>query len=274
MIDKESYFISLFPDTHIGDDGAVIGHTIYSKDLFCEDIHFKRTWMRLEQIAYKSMLVNISDAIAMNATPRHALIGIKIPSHFDKVDLETLSRGFLQAAKEFNFTIIGGDTVAGEKLDISITLISHTTHPLMRTGLKLGDILGYTGTLGTVKRDLEALFRGEKIADNSKFIAPTLRADFLYEAAPYLSSAMDISDGLSKDLSRLSQINEKGFAFFGNIPKDILCSGEEYEILFSCKQKDCDTIIKIAQKSHTPITFFAKVIEGEYQSICKENHFE
>jgi thiamine-monophosphate kinase len=274
MIDKESYFISLFPNTHIGDDGAIIAQTVYSKDLFCENIHFKRTWMSLEQIAYKSMLVNISDAIAMNAKPAYALIGIKIPASFSTEELDALSAGFLKAAAAFSFEIIGGDTVAGESLDISITLISHTDNPLTRLGLEVGDIVGYTGELGSVKKDLDALFSGEKIPDTSKFITPTLRADFLYKVAPFLVAGMDISDGLSKDLSRLSSLNHKGFAFFGDISNDILCSGEEYEILFVCKEKNLDTIINISKETNTPITFFAKVVEGSYQSICKENHFE
>jgi len=274
MIDKESYFISLFPDTHIGDDGAVIGDTIYSKDLFCEDIHFKRAWMSLEQIAYKSMLVNISDAIAMNATPSYALLGIKIPKDFSQKALKQLAQGFLKASSEFGFSIIGGDTVAGDKLDISVTLISHSSAPLTRKGLEIGDIIGFTGELGSVKRDLEALFRGEKIESDSKFITPTLRVDFISQAAPYLVAGMDISDGLSKDLSRLSQLNQKGFAFFRNLDEDILCSGEEYEILFACKEKDCDTIIDISKQTNTPVTFFAKVCAGHYESICKENHFE
>jgi thiamine-monophosphate kinase len=274
MIDKESYFISLFPDTHIGDDGAVIGKTVYSKDLFCENIHFKRTWMSLEQIAYKSMLVNISDAIAMNAKPTYALIGIKIPASFSTKELDALSVGFLKAAAAFSFKIIGGDTVAGESLDISITLISHTDNPLTRLGLEVGDIVGYTGELGSVKKELAALFAGEKISDTSKFIHPTLRADFLYAAAPFLVAGMDISDGLSKDLSRLSTLNQKGFAFFGDMHEDILCSGEEYEMLFICKEKNCDKIVDISKKTDTPVTFFAKVTEGVYKTVCQENHFE
>ena len=84
---KEEYFISKFTSATIGDDGAVIGDRVYSKDLFCEDIHFKRSWMSLAQIAKKSMLVNISDAIAMNATPKQALIGIVIPAHFSHKNL-------------------------------------------------------------------------------------------------------------------------------------------------------------------------------------------
>jgi thiamine-monophosphate kinase len=274
MKDKESFFINLFPDTHIGDDGAVIGNTVYSKDLFCENIHFKREWMSLEQIAYKSMLVNISDAIVMNAKPKYALIGIKIPSSFTPLQLEALADGFLKAAKEFGFQIIGGDTVAGETLDISITIISETAHPIYRTGIEQSDLVAFTGDIGSVKQDLEKLLRGEKISENSKFITPRLRAPFFYEAASYIHAALDISDGLSKDLSRLSRINGVGFAFNRNISQKQLCSGEEYEILFTFPPKNLDTLKAIAQKHQTPLTIFATATEGSYESVCPENHFQ
>jgi thiamine-monophosphate kinase len=273
-MDKESYFISLFENQFIGDDASVIDGLIYSSDLFCEDIHFKRSWMSLKQIAYKSMIVNISDAVAMNAKPKYALLNIKIPSSFTREQLKELSHGFLKACKEYGCQIIGGDTVAGEKLDISITIISKSNNPLFRSGIKVGDLIGYTGDLGSVAKDLNRLLNGQKIADNSKFISPTLRADFVYKASPYLKAAMDISDSLSKDLSRLSQINSLGFEFLIELEKDILCSGEEYEILFACKKENSKEIEDIAKKTGTKVTFFAKAVEGIYHSICKEHHFE
>ncbi len=274
MKDKESFFINLFPDTHIGDDGAVIGNTVYAKDLFCEDIHFKRAWMSLEQISYKSMLVNISDVIAMNARPKYALIGIKIPSSFTALELEALADGFLRAAREFDFKIIGGDTIAGKSIDISVTMIAETTSPLYRKGVRKGDLVAFTGDIGSVKKDLEKLMRGEKISEESKFITPKLRHHFLYEAAPYMHAALDISDGLSKDLSRLSQINRLGFAFNRNISHQELCSGEEYEIIFTFDPKNLDIIETIAQKHQTPITIFATATDGKYESECPENHFQ
>jgi thiamine-monophosphate kinase len=272
-MDKESFFISLFDNRHIGDDGAVIDGKVYSKDLFCEDIHFKLSWMSLKEIAYKAMLINISDAIVMNAKPLYALIGIKLPSSFTTSQMRELTEGFLKASYEYNFEIIGGDTVAGDKLDISITLISKTDTPTKRTDLKLGDLVAYTGELGTVKKDLAKLFANEKIDKNSKFIKPQLKADFFYEVAPLVHGALDISDGLSKDLSRLSKLNSVGFEFFCNFDEDILCSGEEYEILFSFEEKNLDKIKKIAKKHNTSLTIFAKAIEGSYSSRCKENHF-
>ncbi len=273
MIDKEAFFISLFDKKYIGDDGAVIGDKVYSKDLFCENIHFKRSWMSLEQIAYKSMLINISDAIVMNAKPQFALLGIKIPSDFTTKQMNELYFGFERASKEFDFEIIGGDTVAGSTLDISITIISETKNPTKRDDLKMGDFVAYTGELGSVKKDLDALLNNQEISQNSKFITPKLKADFFYEVAPFINAALDISDGLSKDLSRLSKINGVGFEFFRNFSKDILCSGEEYEILFTFEPKNLDMIEKIAKKHDTDITVFAKVTEGTYTSQCKENHF-
>ena len=272
-MNNETYTINLFKNSHIGDDGAVLGNFVYSKDLFCEDIHFKKEWMSMEQISYKAMLVNISDAIVMNAYPKYALLGLKLPSHITKTEIENLHKGFIKACKEFNIEIIGGDTVAGDKLDISITIISKTTNPIYRKGLKIGDLVAYTGELGTVKKDLEKLFKGKKIDKNSKFITPALKDKFFYEASPFIKVALDISDGLSKDLSRLSEINKVGFEFLKELSDDELCSGEEYEILFGFSKENLDSIKDIAKKYNTPLTIFAKATKGSYENICGENHF-
>ena len=114
---------------------------------------------------------------------------------------------------------------------------------------------------------------GKKVDESSKFIEPTLRADFFYDIASHIHGALDISDGLSKDLSRLSKINGVGFAFLQQFDDDILCSGEEYEILFTFEEKNLDKIKKIAKVHNTNLTIFAKVIEGSYENQCKENHF-
>ncbi len=273
-MDKESFFISNFSNKFIGDDGAVIGDLVYSKDLFCENIHFKREWMSLDEISYKSMLVNISDVIVMNAKAKYALIGIKIPKNFTPYQLKELSSGFLKAAKEFDIKIIGGDTVAGDKLDISITMISKTKKPIFRSGLKVGDLLAFTGELGGVKKDLKKLQRGLKINKGSKFKKPILKDEFFYKASPFINSALDISDGLYKDLSRLSKINHVGFKFFKKIPKEIFSSGEEYEILFSFTKRNLAKIKYISKITKTPITIFAKAKRGSFKQKCKEHHFE
>ena len=56
-MDKESFVISKFENSFNGDDGAVVGKWVFSKDLFCENVHFRRDYMSLREIAAKSMLV-------------------------------------------------------------------------------------------------------------------------------------------------------------------------------------------------------------------------
>jgi len=273
-MNKEDFFIKQFKDSKIiGDDGAVIGKWVYSMDAFCQDVHFKLDWMSLKQIAKKAMLVNISDAIVMNSTPKYALLSVSIPKKFTKKDLKKLSSGFKSVAKQFDIQIIGGDTIASDKLDISITIISKTKKPIYRTGTNIDDIVCYTGELGSVKKDLNRLFDGKQIDKNSKFITPNLKAEFFYNIAPYINSAMDISDGLFFELERLSKANKIGFEFFKKIKKDIGCSGEEYEILFTYSKKNESKIKKIAKKHNINLNICAKVTKGKYRCQCKKHHF-
>ena len=89
-MDKEAFIISAFNNNFNGDDGAIIKDWCFSKDLFFEDVHFKRKWLSLEQIATKAMLVNISDAIVMNASPKFALIGLSLPKNLSLDEIKSL----------------------------------------------------------------------------------------------------------------------------------------------------------------------------------------
>lgn len=271
---KEAYFIKQFSSKHIGDDGAVLGKNIYSKDLFCEGIHFKREWMSLEKIAYKSMLVNISDAIAMNAKPDFALIGVVIPKTFTCKELGILAHGFEKAAKAYGVEIIGGDTTAGDKLIISITIGSHTCRPLMRKNAKVGDLVAFTGTLGKSYTDLIRLLRGGNVSFKSRFVTPLLKQCFMKKAGKFLNAGMDISDGLSKDLSRLLyESGQHGIQWHKKIPKRIMCSGEEYEMLFTFNARHKKRLERVARQTRTKVTIIGHIKRGRYRCICKEHHF-
>jgi len=274
ILNKEDYFIKQFAHSKfIGDDGAVVGKYVYSMDAFFQNVHFKTQWLSLKQIAMKSMLVNISDAIVMNAIPKYALLSVAIPPNFNKKDLQELSSGFKKIARQFNIEIIGGDTISNNKLDISITIVSKTKNPVLRTGTKKGNLVCHTGTLGTVKKDLDKLLAGKKISKNSKFIKPKLNPKFFYKIAPYINSALDISDGLFFELERLSRANKIGFDFFESIDKEVGCSGEEYEVLFTFNPKHKKKIEKISKKYDVDINVFAKTNDKSYSCECRGHHF-
>ncbi|EQB34491.1 thiamine monophosphate kinase [Sulfurimonas hongkongensis] len=269
----ENYFISQFHSKRIGDDGAVLGSFVYSKDAFFEDVHFNLKWINHYQIAQKSMLANISDAVAMNAKPKYALLSVAMPRNITKDQMRDLARGFKETAKKFNIEIIGGDTISNIKLDITITIISQTTKPLLRSGLKKGYLLAYTGKLGRSQKDFLKLRNLGKINAKSKFVNIQLRDKFVQKSSRYLSSGMDISDGLFSDLDKLASINKLGFRFFKKISKRVACSGEEYEMLVAFDKRFKKSMQRRAMQTRTPLNIFACSARVGYTNRCKAHHF-
>lgn len=264
----------MLKNSYIGDDGAVVNKWIYSKDLFVEDIHFKKEWMSYKQIATKAMLVNISDAIAMNAKPKYALVGFVLPKDISFAEIQSLSKTLKKIASKYKIKLIGGDTTSGKKIVVSITIISKKRkHTLFRNNLKKGDLIAFSGDVGRVKKDFDKLMSKKKISKKSKFYRPNLKSEFIKKSAKYLRCGLDISDGLSKDLSRLCFLSKLGVKFKKNLNKNELCSAEEYEMLFAFKKKYKNIVKKIAKKTDTKVTIFAKAVDGKYKSICKEHHF-
>ena len=269
----ENYFISLFNNRHIGDDAALIDGYVYSKDAFFENVHFKREWMNYYQIAKKAMLVNISDAIAMNAKPLYALLSVAMPKSMSKKDMNALADGFKHVAKCYNIEIIGGDTISNTKLDITITIISRTKEPLFRKGIRKNYLFAYTGELGKSAKDLKRLFNLGKIHSRSKFIDIQLRDKFIQNTTRFLKSGMDISDGLFSDLQKLTKLNNIGVRFIEKIPKSIGCSGEEYEMLIAFDTRDRKAVQRRAYQSRTRVNIFAKASRNRYINRCKAHHF-
>ncbi|MFT7002693.1 MAG: thiamine-monophosphate kinase [Sulfurimonas sp.] len=270
---KENYFISQFTSSHIGDDGALIGEYVYSKDAFFENVHFKTKWINHYQIAYKAMIINISDAIAMNAKPKYALLSVAMPKSITKLEMRELVSGFEDAAAKYGVEIIGGDTISNTKLDITITIVSYTRKPLFRSGLRHGYLLAYTGRLGASLKDLYTLSNLGKIHSKSKFVNIELRDKFINNSRRFLSSGMDISDGLFSDLDKLSNVNKLGFKFYKKISNKIACSGEEYEMLIAFDKRHRKAVIRRAAQVRTPLNIFAKSARVRYASRCKAHHF-
>src|ERR1700686_4722848 len=70
----------------VGDDAAIIDHfgkqTVISTDLLLENIHFDLMYTPLMHLGYKSVVVNLSDIYAMNATPTQILISLAFSNRF------------------------------------------------------------------------------------------------------------------------------------------------------------------------------------------------
>lgn len=274
-MDLEKIFIAPLAQASsaIGDDGVIVEGKVYSTDAFVEGTHFRRDWMSLRQIAYKSLAVNVSDAYAMNAVPRHLLMAIGLPRAMTPAEVRELSQGFADAAKAFRCEIIGGDTIRDNKLSIAITVVSDVTRPLMRSGVRPGDLLAYTGSVGKAAKELRYLLSGRKPHARSHYVKPTLRQAFIAETTPFLRAGMDVSDGIYTDLARMASLNRIGFKFLRPLPKCMGCSGEEYEMLIAFPPRQRRRVEAMAKKHRVRLSIFARAARRAYRNPCKSHHF-
>src|SRR6266567_6597954 len=81
----------------VGDDAAVIDlfgkQTVISTDLLIEGVHFDLMYTPLKHLGYKSIVVNVSDVYAMNATPTQVTMSIAFSNRFSLEALEEFYEG-------------------------------------------------------------------------------------------------------------------------------------------------------------------------------------
>ncbi|WP_417290562.1 thiamine-phosphate kinase [Corallibacter sp.] len=265
----------------IGDDAAVLdfkkNKIVVSTDLLVEGVHFDLSYMPLKHLGYKSVIVNLSDVYAMNATATQVTVSIAVSNRFPLEALEELYAGIETAAKIYNVDVIGGDTTSSTSgLLISVTAIGeiNSDTEVYRNGAKPNDLLVVTGDLGGAYMGLQVLEREKevfKVNPNNqpdlepytyiveRQLKPEARQDIIkllkdLDVKP--TSMIDVSDGLSSEILHLCTQSGTGCDLYENkIPLDpqvistceefnidsttvALNGGEDYELLFTISQED------------------------------------
>src|SRR6201994_3697012 len=130
----------------VGDDAAVIDHfgrqTVITTDLLIEDVHFDLVYTPLQHLGYKSVVVNLSDIYAMNATPTQITLSIGISNRFSLEALNEFYEGVYAACEAYGVDLIGGDTASSKKgFVISVTAIGEVAPDkfVKRSTAKQGD---------------------------------------------------------------------------------------------------------------------------------------
>ncbi|WP_418511101.1 thiamine-phosphate kinase [Corallibacter sp.] len=265
----------------IGDDAAVLdfkkNKIVVSTDLLVEGVHFDLSYMPLKHLGYKSVIVNLSDVYAMNATATQVTVSIAVSNRFPLEALEELYAGIETAAKIYNVDVIGGDTTSSTSgLLISVTAIGeiNSDTEVYRNGAKPNDLLVVTGDLGGAYMGLQVLEREKevfKVNPNNqpdlepytyiveRQLKPEARQDIiklLKDLGVKPTSMIDVSDGLSSEILHLCTQSGTGCDLYENkIPLDpqvistceefnidsttvALNGGEDYELLFTISQED------------------------------------
>lgn len=289
----------------IGDDAAVLDHfgkqIVVTTDLLIEGVHFDMVYTPLRHLGYKSVVVNISDVYAMNATPTQVTLSIGISNRFSVEAMEEFYEGVYAACEKYNVDLVGGDTTTSNKgFIISVTAIGEVVPDrfVKRDGAKKGDLVCVSGDLGAAYLGLLLMEREKKIFMESPSVQPDLenqdyilrrllkpeaRKDIIsfFEDNDILpTSMMDISDGLSSEILHICKQSNAGcvihedkipvaeasrqFAFKLDLDPTAcaLSGGEDYELIFTIKQEDYDKIVLNEQIS--VIGYITEPAEGRH----------
>ncbi|MEA5426102.1 MULTISPECIES: thiamine-phosphate kinase [Arcicella] len=255
---------------------------VISTDLLMEGIHFDLAYTPLKHLGYKAVAVNVSDIAAMNAIPKQITVSLGLSNRFSVEAIEELYEGIKIACDEYKVDLVGGDTSASRSgLVISITALgtAEKKNIVRRNTANTNDIICVSGDLGAAYIGLQTLEREKQVflanpdmqpqLDKDKDyvierqLKPNARMDVIYELRDLgviPTSMIDISDGLASEILHLCKNSGTGAVIFEDkIPIDdqtylvatelnfspmtaALNGGEDYELLFTVKQEDFETI--------------------------------
>jgi thiamine-monophosphate kinase len=286
----------------IGDDCAVFGSTeagqwLITTDTLVDQVHFDRQWHPPELLGRKSIAVNLSDIAAMGGRPRFVLLSLCLPPSLASEWLQHWLSGASAIMAEQGCVLIGGDTVRGRELVISVTVIGEAARDqvVYRSGARPGDTVYVGGPLGSAAAGL-ALFQRAKqegiqpgqwpqwqaLLDAHLNPAPQVQLGQQLGCSGCVTSMQDISDGLATDLAHICQESGTGCLlhaarlpalpsldnaaiFLGKEKLDLLLKGgEDYQLLFTvCPGREKELETKILSTLHLQIYPVGTIIEGE-----------
>lgn len=225
IISRASQFPKYHPCLQLGieDDTALFkpesGYIYaWAVDTLVENTHFLRT-MPAEAVGWKCLAVNLSDLAAMNATPQACLLSLAFPSDLSDIWIKRFFDGLQRCCETYKVDLAGGDTVRQQsEINISVSVLGKTRHPLVRKGAKPGDLIIVTGA------DHGAAAIG--LSDfQAEIESPWVKSQYYpvprFELAGRLAAlgrahVLDTSDSLLRSARLLAQINKLGCEIYAD----------------------------------------------------------
>jgi thiamine-monophosphate kinase len=265
-----------------GDDAAVLRppagrRTVVTVDMLMEGTDFiLGADCPARAVGHKTLAVNLSDLAAMAARPEAAVVAVSLPRRGG----DALGRGLLEGiealAAEYGMTLAGGDTNAWDgPLVISITALGSVAPGAAwrRDGARPGDLLVATGAFG-------GSLLGRHLA-----VMPRCREALAIAARYSVHAAIDVSDGLALDVSRVmaasgaaavldaaripihpDAVRMSGLPGDGRTPLDhALADGEDFELVMAMPPEAAHAAVASSGDlpQATPLTIIGEVIAGQ-----------
>lgn len=235
----------------IGDEWLVATNDMLVRKTDVPDI------MTPEQVGFKAVTMNVSDVAAMGAEPIGFLFSLGFPEGLDEDYIEGIARGIGEALDYYKIPVLSADTNEADDLIIDGIALGKTKRLLTRSGAKPGDLVCVTGDIGRAFAGYLVWKYGLEVSESTrkalyeKFLEPIARVKEGIILSKSANSAIDISDGLSKELHLISKMSGVGIEIssgklpirgevyevaevIGKSPVELaLASGEEFELLFT-----------------------------------------
>jgi thiamine-monophosphate kinase len=239
---------------------------LFTTDTVVEGVHFTRRTTPWRDLGWKSLASNISDIAAMGGQPTYALVTLGLPPETEVEDLKQLYQGMLEIGNKYGVAIVGGDMVRSPVVFITIALTGvREGKPTLRSTARPGDQVAVTGYLGSSGGGLKLMQKGiqasteaiECLCQAHRRPEPAVASGAIL-AQGGVVTAMDISDGLADDLSKLCLASHVSARIFAEkvpvhpllkeaFPEEYLDlalnGGEDYQLLFTAPSKVMELVL-------------------------------
>lgn len=275
--------------TGIGDDAAVLqfnqqSDLLWTVDTLVEGVHFFKDASATD-IAHKVLAVNLSDIAAMGGQAKWMSLSLTL-SENDPLWLEAFSSSLKAQQQRYGINLIGGDTVKGPHLSITINLMGMCDKgkALTRSNAREGDVLYVTGTLGDAALALKLIATRSECATTlrERLNRPNAR---YYEGlllSQYANSAIDISDGLLGDVRHILESSHVSARIsLAHIPLSkevrqhiqqhsedwniILAGGDDYELCFTVSPENEEALLQAWKQTDLSSLTKIGIIEADKQ---------
>jgi thiamine-monophosphate kinase len=214
----------------IGDDCSILRmppgtEALVTTDFSLENVHFRRAWHPPEVVGHRCLARGLSDIAAMGGDPTAFFLSLALPARLPQTWVDHFLTGMLRLARQFRVPLAGGDTAqspGGILADIVVVGSIPRGRAILRSGARPGDLLYVTGELGAGAAALDLLLRSPQRVSAASLRTlqaayprhfqpiPRLAAGRFLRAHRLASAMIDLSDGLSTDLSHICQESRVG----------------------------------------------------------------
>ena len=279
----------------IGDDAAVIKfnkntHLLYTCDALVSGVHFNPEYSTPYEIGRKAAAINISDIASMGGKPKYLLVSLFLPKNTTEKFIDELYKGLNKECDLYDINIIGGNISRNNRFIIDLFLVGEVSSDrvLFRSGAQVGDMVLVTGTLGDSAAGLKLLknrqlnisqLEKKRLVSRHLTPSPRIREGAVISQLKKANSMIDISDGLSNDLSHICDESKVGTRLFiDRIPVSdaakkvakltgrsfidlAINGGEDYELCFTVPKRYADNISRhIEKETSVKVTIIGEII--------------